>query len=132
MGLLFVPPPGEFPGCRPSGHPQMLSDLPRTENLQPVLSQPWSSLARTYELHRESVLCSITTLEIPLSYPICPLWAVGLSPGESLGVVFPGSKVELISSLGGQADKVTGSLALAFGVETLASELGAPTCSRRP
>ena len=80
----------------------------------------------------ESVLCSVTTSEIPLSYPICPLWAFGLSPGESLRVVFPESRVELISSLGGQADKGTGALALAFGVETLASELEAPRGSRRP
>lgn len=114
------------------GPPQMPSDLPRTGSLQPVLSGPRSSRARTYELHSESVLCSITTSESPFSYSIGPLWAVGLSPGESLRVVFPDSKVELISSLGGQADKMTGAPALAFGVETVASELGAPMCPRRP
>ena len=82
-----------------------------------------------------SALCSVTSSMIPLSYLIGTLWAIGLSPGKFLGVLFPESKVGMISGqsiLGSQAEKVSGPLALAFRVETLASELGAPRGSRRP
>lgn len=72
-----------------------------------------------------------------MSYLTDTLWAIGLFPRKFLGVVFPESKAEMIflqSILGGQAEKVNRAEALAFGVQTLASELGGPWMfsSRRP